>query len=59
MRRIKYIHTILMHREVEVMIVGSGHAFLFISARNFSSDNSMNLLIRRREKNIGFSSREI
>lgn len=58
-RRIKCIHTILMHREVEVTIVGSGHAFLFISVRNFSSDNSMNLLIRRREKNIGFSSREI
>lgn len=59
MRRIKCIHTILMHRGVEVMIVGSRLAFLFISVRNFSSDNSMNLVIRRRKKNIGFSSREI
>lgn len=58
-RRIKCIHTILMHRGIEVMIVGSGRAFLFIRVRNFSSDNSMHLVKRKREKNTGFSSREI
>ena len=48
-----------MHRGIEVMIVGSGRAFLFIRVRNFSSDNSMHLVKTKREKNTGFSSREI
>ena len=59
MRRIKCKHAILMHRGTEVMIVGSGHAFLVIRVRNFSRDNSMHLVIRKKEKNTGFSSREI